>query len=66
MKCPNCAFENAADARFCENCGQPLEVTCPNCGSPVSPQAKFCKICGFDLTGGQVTVRAASVTRTKD
>ncbi len=65
MKCPNCSHENSADARFCENCGQPLEVTCPNCGSPVSPQAKYCKTCGFDLTGGQVTVRAAPVTRTK-
>lgn len=66
MKCPNCSHENVADARFCENCGQPLEVTCPNCGSPVSAQAKYCKTCGFDLTVGQVTVRAAPVTRTKD
>lgn len=66
MKCPNCSFENAADARFCENCGQPLEVSCPNCGSPVSPQAKYCKICGFDLSRGEMTMRAATVTRTKD
>jgi class 3 adenylate cyclase len=50
MKCANCAFENAADAKFCENCGQPLERTCPNCGKPVSPNAKFCKNCGYNLT----------------
>src|SRR5512135_3780107 len=51
MKCPNCAFENAADANFCENCGQPLERVCPNCGKPVTPNAKFCKNCGFGLGG---------------
>src|SRR5512135_2069223 len=51
MKCPNCAFENAADANFCENCGQPLERVCPNCGKPVTPNAKFCKNCGFRLAG---------------
>ncbi|MEX2030127.1 MAG: adenylate/guanylate cyclase domain-containing protein [Anaerolineales bacterium] len=65
MKCPNCVHENSADARFCENCGQPLEAACPNCGSAISTQAKFCKTCGFDLTG-TLTARAAPITRTKD
>ncbi len=66
MKCPNCSFENAADAKFCENCGQPFEYLCPNCGRPVSPTAKFCKNCGFDLAGATMTPRAAGVTRTED
>ncbi len=52
MKCPNCSFENAADAKFCENCGQPFERVCPNCGKPVSANARFCKNCGFNLAGG--------------
>jgi class 3 adenylate cyclase len=65
MKCPNCSFENAADAKFCENCGQPLERVCPNCGKPVSPNAKFCKNCGFNLAGADATAAPAALTRTE-
>ncbi len=61
MKCPNCSFENAADAKFCENCGQPLERVCPNCGKSVSPNSKFCRNCGHNLTGAPA--RATPVTR---
>lgn len=49
MKCSQCSFENAAEARFCEQCGQPLELSCPNCGQTVSPQARFCRRCGHAL-----------------
>lgn len=49
MTCPSCSFENPSDARFCENCGQPLEAACPNCGHAVSPGARFCKNCGHNL-----------------
>src|SRR5574341_627957 len=66
MKCPNCSFENATDAKFCENCGQPFEYLCPNCGKPVSPTAKFCKNCGFNLASATMTPRAAGVTKTED
>ena len=51
MKCPNCAFDNSDDSRFCENCGQPLERACPNCGQAVASVAKFCKNCGYNLVG---------------
>ena len=51
MKCTNCSFENPTDAKFCENCGQPMERSCPNCGKAVAPNAKFCKNCGYNLTG---------------
>jgi class 3 adenylate cyclase len=53
MKCPNCSFENEADAKFCENCGQPLERMCPNCGKPVAPNARFCKNCGYKLAAAE-------------
>jgi class 3 adenylate cyclase len=53
MNCPNCSFQNAVDARFCENCGQLLEKACPNCGQAVSSGARFCRHCGFDLAGGE-------------
>ena len=52
MNCPNCSFGNSADARFCENCGQPLERACPNCGQAVSAGSRFCRHCGFDLSSG--------------
>ena len=51
MKCHNCSYENPSDARFCQNCGQPLERVCPNCGTSNSTDAKFCKQCGTSLTG---------------
>lgn len=64
MKCPNCSFENAADARFCENCGQPFEKICPQCGTSNSPTAKFCKKDGFNLQTANVA--AATVTKSND
>jgi class 3 adenylate cyclase/predicted enzyme related to lactoylglutathione lyase len=63
MKCPNCSFENAADAKFCENCGQPFERVCPNCGKPVSANARFCKNCGFNLAGAAAQVQPTPVTK---
>jgi ABC-type oligopeptide transport system substrate-binding subunit/class 3 adenylate cyclase len=51
MKCHNCSYENPSDARFCQNCGQPLERVCPSCDTFNSPNAKFCKQCGAPLTG---------------
>src|SRR5262249_48787984 len=49
MKCPKCEHENAAEARFCEQCATPLGRTCSNCGSAVSPTARFCPQCGCSL-----------------
>ncbi len=63
MKCPNCSFENVGDAKFCENCGQPLERACPNCGKPVSANARFCKNCGYNLVGA--TAQPAPVVRSE-
>ena len=60
MKCPKCGFENRPGARFCKQCGQPLEaptpspppgeVQCPSCGAPNKPGARFCARCGAPLT----------------
>lgn len=49
MICPRCAHDNQPGARFCANCGGPLERTCPNCGQPAAAAAKFCSNCGFNL-----------------
>lgn len=65
MKCPNCSHQNSSDARFCENCGQPLERVCPNCGNPIEGSPKFCKHCGHQLKDEEVKVREAQVTRSQ-
>jgi class 3 adenylate cyclase len=65
MNCPNCQHNNRAEARFCENCGQPLERVCPNCHTPVNPDAKFCHNCGYQLTGAEPEARAAQPTRSQ-
>lgn len=58
MNCPKCGFENRPGARFCKQCGQPLEpppppppaeITCPQCGTPNKPGARFCARCGAPL-----------------
>ncbi|MCH7586824.1 MAG: AAA family ATPase [Chloroflexi bacterium] len=47
--CPNCSSENPADAKFCQQCGQPLALLCHNCSTSNDSNAKFCKNCGFEL-----------------
>ena len=63
MRCSNCSSDNAPDARFCEECGQPLQRACPNCNQPVSATAKFCKNCGFNLTQTAARTPALEVLR---
>src|SRR5215471_6641897 len=46
MKCPKCHHDNAAQAKFCEQCATPLARVCGNCGSAVLATAKFCSDCG--------------------
>ncbi|HEV8584067.1 MAG TPA: adenylate/guanylate cyclase domain-containing protein, partial [Methylomirabilota bacterium] len=49
LKCPRCAAENDAGARFCEDCGARLDLVCPICGAPVTAGKKFCRSCGAGL-----------------
>lgn len=65
MICPNCATENDAGAKFCNECGTPLAAGCPNCGATNKPGAKFCNECGTPLqaTGVQRPATAASPQR---
>ncbi|MEM1515203.1 MAG: SPFH domain-containing protein [Candidatus Bathyarchaeia archaeon] len=50
--CPKCSFQNPSTAKFCQNCGSPLQaagLTCPKCGSTNPAGAKFCINCGSPL-----------------
>ncbi|HZD57292.1 MAG TPA: adenylate/guanylate cyclase domain-containing protein [Anaerolineales bacterium] len=60
MLCLNCAFQNPNDAKFCQNCGQPLPRVCPSCGTRNAAVAKFCKNCGSKLEATQPTDTGAT------
>ena len=50
MLCLACHHTNADHAKFCDQCGQPLETRCPTCDSPNRPGARFCSACGQSLS----------------
>jgi class 3 adenylate cyclase len=51
MRCPKCNTENAANAKFCAECGAKFAALCPSCGAENPPDAKFCTQCGTRLGG---------------
>lgn len=65
MACPACRYLNEHQARFCAQCGQPLEASCPACGSLVKAEMRFCNQCGqslaprLDAAGPSVVVDAS-------
>ena len=51
MECKKCGVKNKSTARFCRQCGQPLEsqanlARCKNCGCENRPTSRFCRSCG--------------------
>ena len=49
MKCPKCQSDNPADAKFCNACGNKLELACPQCTKVNPVGSKFCNECGQSL-----------------
>ncbi|MBV8451444.1 MAG: zinc-ribbon domain-containing protein, partial [Deltaproteobacteria bacterium] len=49
MLCSKCGAENAASARFCNQCAAPLNKQCPKCNSENAPEARFCSQCATAL-----------------
>jgi class 3 adenylate cyclase len=62
MICLTCHYANEDDARFCEQCGQPLDISCPACGSPVKASARFCRHCGQPLVPSPSLTAIAAAT----
>ena len=62
MNCPWCQYDNAASARFCGDCGRPLqsEAACNNCGVSTPRANRFCDACGSQLGGPERSVAAPS------
>jgi len=49
MRCPQCGHENAAEMKFCGECGTRLAALCRECGARNAPAQKFCGECGARL-----------------
>jgi len=55
--CPSCGTTNSEGTKFCQNCGNKLEIpapviagnVCPNCSTVNDDGMKFCKECGSRL-----------------
>jgi len=47
--CAVCQHENDTHAKFCGQCGTPLDLRCAACDSPVRADARFCSQCGQRL-----------------
>lgn len=54
MECAACGHRNSAGARFCGECGAPIEVSarCPSCSVANPVGQNFCSSCGADLRAG--------------
>jgi class 3 adenylate cyclase/tetratricopeptide (TPR) repeat protein len=50
MKCTKCQFENPEEAKFCIECGAPMDWRCPKCGAQTPTTGKFCMDCGANLS----------------
>ena len=48
IRCHKCNNTQEEDAKFCSDCGTPLEKSkpCPSCNELNDPDAKFCDNCG--------------------
>ncbi len=49
MKCPKCQIDNPDKAKFCIECGAPMEFLCPQCGVMNPVKGKFCMECGHNV-----------------
>jgi class 3 adenylate cyclase/tetratricopeptide (TPR) repeat protein len=49
LTCASCGAEHASGARFCSECGAPLQRACPGCGAEQPATAAFCSSCGIAL-----------------
>ena len=51
IRCHKCNDVQAADAKFCDNCGATMEKnkSCPKCSELNDPDARFCDNCGHSF-----------------
>lgn len=52
VPCAKCGASLTPDAKFCNECGEPVRQTpanCPGCNAPLTPGSKFCNECGTKI-----------------
>ena len=59
MICQVCQRSNDDRAKFCDQCGAPLDMHCAACGSPMRAEARFCSQCGQQLAPSLTPSQAA-------
>jgi membrane protease subunit (stomatin/prohibitin family) len=57
VTCPKCGAANLANAKFCTDCGAPMQtarqtVPCSKCGAQLEVGSKFCNECGTKVEQG--------------
>jgi alkanesulfonate monooxygenase SsuD/methylene tetrahydromethanopterin reductase-like flavin-dependent oxidoreductase (luciferase family) len=64
MPCPRCGNESPPRAKFCAECGSPLQRACARCGTPLPPAARFCHQCAqpTDTTPDQTVAAPEAYT----
>ncbi|MFN8557062.1 MAG: AAA family ATPase [Dehalococcoidia bacterium] len=61
MRCPACGRGNGNDARFCDQCAEPLGADCPACHAVNARDARYCRHCRralADADAGPLTAAA--------
>lgn len=63
MICPNCKHEVEENARFCGECGTPIQQNrfCPECGTALKPGESICEKCRKDKKGKGPGLAAAII-----
>jgi class 3 adenylate cyclase len=59
MDCPACLHSNRRDAKFCEECGNPLSRACRACGAAISAATKFSAESGAPTGANAKQIRSA-------
>jgi hypothetical protein len=51
FKCPKCGKTTGGNEKFCDGCGQPLNLACPACSETwrFMFDYKFCPNCGHSM-----------------
>jgi len=65
--CRFCAHENAADSKYCSECGEPLRlIPCPRCGAVNDVRMNVCYQCQQQLSGCTTDDIAPPLSASKD
>lgn len=49
INCPECDTPNSKTSKFCNSCGDKLQLECPNCHATIEDDKKFCGECGTPI-----------------